>query len=81
MVSIIIYHVGKLTSLLENKHELADTLYLIVLQGVNKLLPIVVLPYLLLHRLPLGFPLQFGEGRLLILSGNPFYQQLFALIC
>ena len=49
MVSIIIYHVGKLTSLLENKHELADTLYLIILQGVNKLLPIIVLPYLLLH--------------------------------
>lgn len=35
------------SSLRSNRKELVDSLYLIALQGVNKLLPLVVLPYLL----------------------------------
>lgn len=33
--------------LTENKHELVDSLYLFLLQGVNKFLPLLVLPYVL----------------------------------
>lgn len=37
----------KLTKLRENKTELVDSLYLVALQGMNQLLPLLVMPYLM----------------------------------
>ena len=34
-------------SINNNRKELVDTLYLIMLQGINQLLPIIVMPYLM----------------------------------
>jgi len=41
-------HLNKQVGLAENRRELTDTLYLIVLQGVNKVLPLLVLSWLML---------------------------------
>lgn len=40
-------HIGQ-TDLTENRRELVDTLYLVVLQGVNKILPLLILSWLML---------------------------------
>ena len=34
-------------SINKNRKELVDTLYLIMLQGINQLLPVIVMPYLM----------------------------------
>lgn len=39
----------RLAAIRENKGELVDSLYLVLLQGVNQLLPLFVLPYLLVR--------------------------------
>ena len=59
------------TGLLASRRELADSLYLIALQGVNQLLPLAVLPYLIC--LPAKYSRGWKVCLCRLLSGRNIY--------